>query len=76
MTLVDGTGAPVAGATVTATIDGPKAGGGTLTTDASGQVIFKIQNAPSGTYTTDVTGVTAAGFIWVGGTPSNSFVKP
>ncbi len=43
------------------TISGPKAGGGTGTTDALGEVIFTITNAPSGTYTTTVTDVTATG---------------
>ncbi len=75
VTLVDGTGAPVAGATVSATISGPTAGGGTVTTDASGIVTFRITNAMSGTYTTTVTEVTAAGLTWDGTTPPNSFEK-
>jgi hypothetical protein len=77
VTLVDGSGAPIEGATVTATIDGdgPGLGGGTGITDASGQVVFKITNAPSGTYTTTVTEVTAVGFTWDGVTPPNSFSK-
>ncbi len=76
VTLVDDTGAPVEGATVSATTSGPKAGGGTGTTDALGQVTFKITNAPPGTYTTTVTAVTTAtGLIWDGTTPPNSFDK-
>jgi VCBS repeat-containing protein len=73
--LVDDSGAPVAGASVTATIDGPTPGGGTATTDASGTVTFKITNAPSGPYTTTVTAVTAAGLEWNGTTPPNSYEK-
>jgi hypothetical protein len=33
-------------------------------------------NAPSGTYTSRITDVTAAGFQWDGNTPSNEFKKP
>ncbi len=57
------------------TISGPKAGGGTGITDALGEVIFTITNAPSGTYTTTVTDVTATGRTWDGTTPPNSFDK-
>jgi hypothetical protein len=72
---VDGTGAPVAGASVTATINGPTPGGGTATTDAAGTVTFRITNALSGTYVTTVNEVTAAGLIWDGTTPTNSYDK-
>jgi protocatechuate 3,4-dioxygenase beta subunit len=77
VTLVDDGGAPVEGATVTASINDPSGAdvGGTGTTDASGQVTFRITNAPSGTYTTTVTEVLAAGFSWDGTTPANSFTK-
>ncbi len=57
------------------TISGPKSGGGTGTTDALGEITFKIANAPSGTYTTAVTDVTATGLTWDGTTPPNSFDK-
>lgn len=75
VTLRDGMGAPVAGATVSAEISGPTAGGGTGTTDSSGQVTFRITNAASGTYETTVTSVTADGLEWDGTTPDNSFSK-
>jgi VCBS repeat-containing protein len=75
VTLVDGTGAPVAGASLTATIDGPTPGGGTATTNSSGEVTFRITNAEPGTYTTTVTEVTAEGLAWDGTTPPNSFDK-
>ncbi len=75
---VDGTGPPVAGATVSATIyldPDVAVGGGTGTTDTSGQVTFRITNAPSGHYSTTVTDVTAAGFTWDQNTPENGFDK-
>ena len=75
VTLVNQNGAPVAGASVSATISGPTAVGGTGTTDSFGQLTFRITNAQSGTYTTAVTGVTAAGLTWDGTTPPNSFNK-
>jgi hypothetical protein len=60
--LVDGSGAPVEGAS-------------TRLTDSLGEVTFKINNAASGTYTTTVTSVTAAGLVWDGTTPPNSLTK-
>ncbi len=58
------------------TISGPKSGGGTETTDASGEVSLGVKNAPSGTYSTTVTNVTSTGGLtWDGTTPPNSFTK-
>jgi len=48
---------------------------GTGTTGTEGTVTFKATNAPSGTYTTTVTNVTAEGLTWDGDTPENSFPK-
>ena len=48
---------------------------GTGTTGTDGTVTFKFPNAPSGTYTTEVTGVTADGLTWDGVTPTNSYTK-
>lgn len=48
---------------------------GTGTTGTNGTVIFGLKNAPSGTYTTIVNNVAAAGLSWDGVTPSNSFTK-
>ena len=48
---------------------------GTITTDTSGVAKFTVVNAPSGTYSTVVTDVTAAGYTWNGDFPENSFVK-
>jgi hypothetical protein len=48
---------------------------GTGTTGSDGDVTFTLSNAPSGTYTTIVLGVTAAGLDWDGATPPNSHTK-
>jgi len=45
------------------------------TTGSDGAVTFTFSNAPTGTYTTTVTAVTAAGFTWDGVTPTNSYIK-
>ena len=76
--LADNLNAPVAGASVsirlTCTTGGPW--NRTGTTGTNGMVTFTLNNAPSGTYTTTVTGVTAAGLTWDGVTPpDNSFTK-
>ncbi len=72
VTLDRGAGAPVSGASGSVTINGPKSGGGTVITDALGDVTFKISNAPSSIYTTTVTNVTAAGLIWDSTFPANT----
>ena len=46
------------------------------TTDADGTITFRLNNAPSGTYATTVTGVTSEGLLWDGMTPVNNFTKP
>ncbi len=48
---------------------------GTGTTGTDGTVTYRLNNAPSGTYTTTVTNVTAAGLTWDGITPPNEFTK-
>ena len=48
---------------------------GTVTTDTSGVAKFTVVNAPSGTYSTVVTNVTAAGYAWDGVFPENSYSK-
>lgn len=48
---------------------------GTVTTDTIGVAKFTVVNAPSGTYSTVVTGVTASGYEWDGKYPENSFEK-
>jgi len=75
--LVDDLGDPVAGASVSIDLylDGGLYTEGTGTTGADGTLTYKLNSAPSGTYTTDVTSVTAAGLIWDKETPENSFTK-
>jgi subtilisin family serine protease len=76
--VVDGTGAPVRLADVTARI---WRNGATLVkedTDFSattGEVIFWVTNPPSGTYTTTVTLVDYPGLAWDLLTPPNQYVK-
>ena len=75
--LVDDLGGPVSGASVSINIsrnDAP-AGSGSGTTGTDGTVTFKLKNAKSGTYTTQVTAVAAAGLTWDGVTPENYFTK-
>lgn len=77
ISVVDEFGAPVAGAQVdiSVTLDGSSFGTGTGgITDGSGQVTYQVAGAPSGTYVTTVTAVSAAGLTFEGSTPDNSFV--
>lgn len=75
--LVDDLGNSVADASVSIDVflDGSYYGSGTGTTGTDGTVTFKANNAPSGTYTTTVTSVTAEGLTWDEITPDNSFTK-
>jgi VCBS repeat-containing protein len=75
ITIQDGNGAPVVGASVTTTLSGPTSVTSTGTTNSNGQVEIKITNAPSGTYTTKVTSVSGSGVRWDGVTPANSYSK-
>jgi subtilisin family serine protease len=65
-------GSPFAGAAVSVQLkrNGVAVGTGTATTGTNGQVTFQLQNAPSGSYKTTVTGVTASGgYTWDGVQP-------
>ncbi len=77
--LVDDLGNPVAGASVSIDLDNTDTGGswtGAGTTGTDGTVTFSLKNAPSGTYTTTVTNVIAAGLTWdPTSTPPNQFTK-
>jgi subtilisin len=75
--LSDDFGNPVAGASVAVTIVRAAGGSwsGSGTTGSNGTVTFTVSNAPSGTYSTTVNSVTAAGLSWDGLTPSNSYTK-
>jgi serine protease len=78
ITVVNNLGTVVAGASVTGQLsrNGSAVGTFTGTTSTAGTVSFNYKNAPSGTYTTTITGVTASGLTWNGVTPANSFTKP
>lgn len=75
--VVDDLGNPVGGASVSITLnhDSGSSWSGTAVTDSSGKAYFKLNNAPSGCYTTTVTDVSAANLTWNGTTPVNSFCK-
>lgn len=75
--LMDNLGNPVAGATVSITLSHSSgvSWSGTGMTDGSGEATFKLNNAPSGCYTTTITNVSAANLTWNGTTPANSFCK-
>jgi subtilisin len=60
-------GIPAAGAVVSVGLDNSNTGAfwnATGTTDSSGQVTYTLKNAPSGSYSTTVLGVTADGYTW------------
>ncbi|MBE0467893.1 MAG: S8 family serine peptidase [Candidatus Desulforudis sp.] len=75
--LVDDSGQPVSGASVSIELsrDGSVVISPDGTTGSSGTVTFSYNNAPSGTYTTKVTDVFADGLTWDQETPENSFPK-
>ena len=78
VTLIDDLDNLVADASVSITVylDGSPYGSYTGTTGADGTVTFKANNAPSGTYSTTVTAVTAEELTWDGITPEeNSCTK-
>lgn len=72
----DDSGNNVSGATVSVTlVNGASSWTATGTTDIAGGVGFTLKNAPSGTYTTEVTNLVASGLDWDGTTPSNTYTK-
>ena len=72
----DDSGNNVSGATVSITlVNGASSWTATGTTDIAGGVGFTLKNAPSGTYTTEVTNLIASGLTWDGTTPSNTYTK-
>jgi subtilisin family serine protease len=72
-------GSPFAGAAVAVQVtrNGASFASGSATTGTTGQVTFQIVNAPTGSYKTTVTSVTAAGgYTWDGVQPADpGFVK-
>jgi hypothetical protein len=75
--LTDNLGSPVANASVSAALmrNGVPVTSWSSATDANGRVLFNYNNAHPGTYTTVITNINAAGLIWDGITPTNSFTK-
>jgi len=71
------TNAAVSGATVKVAITRNAApyATGSATTNTSGNVTFKISRAPSGTYSTSVTGITKSGMTWDGVPRTTSYTK-
>jgi hypothetical protein len=72
----DGNGVSGASVSIELSRDGTPIASATGTTGSTGAVTFTYNNAPSGTYTTRVTDVAAAGMQWDGNTPTNVFNKP
>ena len=75
--IADAGGAPVANASVSVQItrNGSVVYSGSSTTGSSGAATFNLGNARTGAYSTRVTNVTAAGYVWDQASPPNSFVK-
>lgn len=75
--VVDDTPRPVPGAAVSILLrlEGGGSWTGSGSTGDDGRVTFKLRRAPAGTYTTEVTEVTASGLVWDRVTPPNSFQK-
>jgi serine protease AprX len=71
--LVNNSGSPVSGASVSIRLDQVLVASwtGTGATGTDGTVTFSLKNAPSGCYTTTVTDVAADGLTWDGATPTN-----
>ncbi len=77
--LEDDNQSPVAGADVSIDLflNGSLfATGGPSSTGADGTITWILTNHPSGTYTTTVTDVAAAGLTWDTVTPPNTYTKP
>ena len=72
--IVDGNGAAVSGASVSASMSGPTSWSSTATTNASGLVTF-TKKANNGCYTTNVTSVVSPGRTFDGTEPANGFRK-
>lgn len=75
--IVDGTGAPVSGATVSVIVtrNGSFYGAANGTSGSDGRALFEAKNAPSGCYTTTVAAVIAGTRTWDETTPPNQFCK-
>jgi len=77
ISVLDNLGAAVSGARVSLSLSHTSdEWTGAASTGENGEVTFKLRNAPSGSYSTTVTNVSATGLNWDGSTPSeNTFTK-
>jgi len=77
ISVLDNLGAAVSGASVSLSLSHTSdEWTGAASTGENGAVTFKLRNAPSGSYSTTVTNVSAEGLNWDGSTPSeNTFTK-
>lgn len=75
VTIVDGGGAPISGASVSMTLSGSGTYNFGGTTDSGGAVTFTLINAGNACYTSDVTAVTGTGLSFNGVEPANGFAK-
>ena len=75
--LLDNLGNTVDGASVSIQVrlDGSSYWSFSGSAESSGTVTFRLNNAPSGTYATEVIDVSREGLIWDGLTPPNVFTK-
>jgi hypothetical protein len=75
--VVDDNGLPVAGASVTVSLnrDGSPAGSGTADTNTNGSVTFQLRNAADGCYETVVDNIVATGLSYNATYPTNGFAK-
>lgn len=73
----DGSGSAVSGASVSVAISRPSGGAISLTatTNSAGFAVFEIKNAANGCYSTDVTSIAATGLTFDGSEPANGFQK-
>lgn len=78
VSIVDNLGNAVGGASVSITLKNTTTNNSwsvNATTGSGGTATFTLNNAQSGTYTTTVDNVTAAGLTWDGNTPNNTYTK-
>jgi hypothetical protein len=77
LTVVNDQGQAVPNASVSVNLDfdGSLYSSGTASTGSNGEVTFTVQYAPTGTYSTAVTSVTASGLTWDGKYPANSYTN-
>lgn len=77
VSVVDASGNPIAGASVSINLfrNGAFVSSSTGITGANGTITFRRKNATKGCYETRVASVTAGGYAWDGVTPPNGYCK-